>query len=255
MTTTGRAARLEELLRAYQDALDIADAAPPVVFPRRSRRPVLRLLRRPRPTWYLRLLVREHMTRGVEKLCRCVSSLMSPDIKSIGDAVDALVNARPQALALVSLVLAAAAYVVLRLAVPPFRLKRIILNQRLRPLDGFRDAVATGAATRSTGVYELEAAMIGELGGRPLREFPLDLCASLVLVYPVALLGGMTWWYGASWDDPTGIHVGMAFVAVALVRVAWLTWVWRRRSRLWRVGGQGAGEARPEARLAPAAAL
>ena len=215
----------------------------------------MRLLRRPRPTWYLRLLVREHVTRGVEKLRRCVSSLMSPDIKSIGDAVDALVNARPQALALVSLVLAAAAYVVLRLAAPPFRLKRIILNQRLRPLDGFRDAVTTGAATRSTGVYELEAAMIGELGGRPLREFPLDLCASLVLVYPVALLGGMTSWYEASWDDPTGIHVGMAFVAVALVRVAWLTWVWRRRSRLWRVGGQGAGEARPEARLAPAAAL
>jgi hypothetical protein len=232
MTTTGRAARLEELLRAYQDALDIADAAPPVVFPRRSRRPVLRLLRRLRPTWYLRLLVRQHVTRGVEKLRRCYAAraALGPADQSLA-AERRLLDARPA------------------------RDGKGILKQRLRPLDGFRDAVATGAATRSTGAYELEAAMIGELGGRPLRELPLDLCASLVLVYPVAVLGGVTWSYGASWDDPTGIHVGMAWAAVALVRVAWLTWVWRRRSRVWCVGGRGAGEARPEALLAPAAAL
>lgn len=317
-----RAARLEELLNAYQDVLDVVELAPPVVFVRRSWRPVVRRLRRPRPTWYLRLLLRQHVARRVEKLCRVysarvaldptneslaaerrliktfseslpplavqrtrlilavaifvlarfaarlvtlpdddgrkafdsISSLMSPDVKNVGDALDTLLSASPQALLLLSLALAAGAYVVLRALVPPFRLKRITLNQRLRPTDGFRNAVTMGSATRSTGVYELEAEVMRELGARPLREFPIDLFATLLSLYALIFLGGAFWWEGASWNDPTETQVGMSLVGIGLARLVFLAWEWWRRSRVWRAGDHDTIEERPPMPLAPVAA-
>jgi len=311
MTTTTRADRLEELLRVYQDALGVVDMAPPVVFVRRNRRAVVRRLRRPRPTWYLRMLVRQHVARAVEALSRAyaaraalnpgdrnlaaerrllglfrdalpptavrrarivfvvvvlvlarvathftlqdvgtttkdgknpidsVSSLMSPDVKGVGDAVDSLLTASPETLLLASFMLTVSAYVVLRFVLPSFRLKRMILNQGLAPSGGFGGAVTAGATSQTTGTYQLEAAIFRELGRRPLREFPLDLFASLLLLYPVAWLGGLYCWYGVTWDDPLETRVGIALVGVAVARFAWLAWVWLRRSRIWSPSVQG----------------
>ena len=321
MDPVTRAARLEELIRAYQDALDVVEVAPAVVFVRRNWMPVVRRLRRPRPTWYLRLLIRQHVARSVEKLSRHysarsaldatdkslaaerrliktfsdslppaairrarlmlavavlvlarwamrlltsgspdgkktfdkISSLMSTDMKNVGDAIDALFSATPEILLALTLALAAGGYGALRVVAPSFRVKRIILNQRLRPLDGFRRAVTAGSATRSTGVYELEAAIMRELGGRPLREFPIDLCASFLWVYVVIALGAAFWWEGAAWN-PAEMYTGMSLVGVGLLRLALLVCAWWRRSRAWSTRVREAAEERPEARLMSATA-
>jgi len=187
-----------------------------------------------------------------EKTFDKISSVMSTDVKNVGDAIDALISTKPAVLLTVTLALAAGGYVALRVVAPSFRLKRMILNQRLRPLDGFAGAVTVGSATRSTGIYELEAALMRELGGRPTREFPIDLCASFLWVYVVVVLGSTFWWYGAAWGEPTQMYTGTTLVGVGLLRLALLAWVWWRRSRVWRVRVREAAQL-PIRRLAGAA--
>jgi FtsH-binding integral membrane protein len=159
------------------------------------------------------------------------------DPRTMNDAVNAVLRSGPLGWCLLTQGVMLSAYVVLRLLMPAFRLKRMIFNLAPEPEGRHRSAVARWSVSQSTGLYECERRVFAELGGRPPPEFPFDLAVSaLAMVLPLILCA--LWVRGAIVTPELRTldfgRTACALVAV-LVRLGWLWRTWRRRQ----LGGSG----------------
>jgi hypothetical protein len=134
--------------------------------------------------------------RLMEELKGSVSSSISGT--SIADAMATLTKAGMRDLLLVLVGLVLALYAILRPITSGFRLKRMLFN--LHPdFDHYRRRVPVRwHASRSTGIYRLESALLRELGGPPHREIPVDLIVSAIGLIPLLWFIGVILEIGVS---------------------------------------------------------
>lgn len=170
--------------------------------------------------------------RLMEELKGSVSSSVSGT--SIADAMATLTKAGMRDLLLVLVGLVLALYAILRPITSGFRLKRMLFN--LHPdFDHSRRRVpARWHASRSTGIYRLESAVVDELGGPPHREVPLDLIVSAVGLIPLLWVIGVVLEIGASTPGLglLALEYAALFIALVAVRAHWLLTTWRQRSAM-----------------------
>jgi hypothetical protein len=125
---------------------------------------------------------------------------------------------------------ALATYVVLRPSVAAFRVKRMLLNLYPDAEQTYRVTPMAWSVQRATGIYDLEATAMRNLGTSPPREVPFDL-GILALLMAVPLMAG---WYGLAIShrkEDIWFFV-YVFFAPALLRLYWLTRTARRRSKI-----------------------
>jgi hypothetical protein len=174
--------------------------------------------------------VRPETRQLMEELKGSVSSSISGT--SIADATATLTRAGMRDLLLVLVGLVLALYAILRPITSGFRLKRMLFN--LHPdFDHYRRRVPVRwHASRSTGIYRLQSALLDELGGPPHREVPVDLIVSAIGLIPVLWVIGVVLDIGASTPDLglIGLEFAVIFIALVAVRAHWLLTTWRQRS-------------------------
>jgi len=168
--------------------------------------------------------------RLMEELKGSVASSISGT--SIADATATLTRAGMRDLLLVVVGLVLALYAILRPITSGFRLKRMLFN--LHPdFDHYRRRVpARWHASRSTGIYRLESALLDELGGPPHREVPVDLIVSAIGLIPLLWVIGVMVEIGASTPGLglMAVEYAALFIALVAVRAHWLLPTWRQRS-------------------------
>lgn len=292
-------ADVDDLLRCYRDALELAADPPPSRHTRFM--PLTRLLCQTRPTWGLQRMVVEHIRGRIalidrryclrlalgeddpndaedrEALTRFGSSLPPPSSrlwialpllaviavsqvllalllrnrkdastaegqllpqKVIDDLVAALdlnpthfsqtlnrlLHESPKVTALAFGILTLSVYIVWRPLIPAFRLKRIILGMP----GAISKRVARselGTRARRLALHDEEVALFAALGMPPPSDTALDLWAKGTLVAILAALAALMF-------TPPDPDVGTAifFLVLAVLRFAWLTREWRRRT-------------------------
>jgi hypothetical protein len=177
--------------------------------------------------------------RLMEELKGSVSSSISGT--SIADAMATLTKAGMRDLLLVLVGLVLALYAILRPITSGFRLKRMLFN--LHPdFDRHRRRVPVRwHASRSTGIYRLESALLDELGGPPHREVPLDLIVSAIGLIPLLWVIGVILEIGASTPGLgfMALQYAVLFIALVGVRAHWLLTTWRQRSAMTDVAAPG----------------
>jgi hypothetical protein len=171
---------------------------------------------------------------GTRRLMQELKGSVSSNISgtSIADAMATLTKAGMRDLLLVLVGLVLALYAILRPITSGFRLKRTLFN--LHPdFDRYRRRVpARWHASRSTGIYRLESALLDELGGPPHREVPVDLIVSAIGLIPLLWVVGVILEIGASTPGlgVMALESVVLFVALIAVRAHWLLTTWRQRS-------------------------
>jgi hypothetical protein len=190
----------------------------------------------------------EAETRDVIEISARTSTLfasfgdaISADVSSLGDTIEAFVGAEPSDSALVLAGFLFALYLVTRILVPAYRLKRMLFNLADDP--GARAySTARWNLQHATGVYRRERAVFESLGERAPREPALDLVIPLLwLSLPLALaayllLNTERWIF----DQPAGywllgvpfqfsIALATALLTLVVLRIGWLVAAWRHR--------------------------
>jgi hypothetical protein len=180
-------------------------------------------------------LVRSELRRQTGDTVERLGAALSPDLTSVNQALNVLLNEGLLQVALVTLGLALSLYAVLRPFVPAFRLKRVLFN--LAPeLEGHRrSASARWSVSHATGIYERERRLLVELGGRPPREFPFDLVVPALVMLAPLVLGGLFVRAGliGPRDRLVFLAQGTLMLIPASARLGWLyrTWQWRQSGR------------------------
>jgi hypothetical protein len=169
---------------------------------------------------------------------------ISADVSSLGDTVEAFVGAEPSDSALVLAGFLFSLYLVTRILVPAYRLKRMLFNLADDPR-GLSYSTARWNVKHATGVYRRERAVFASVDERLPREPPLDLLIpALWLSLPVALAVYLFrnthdwifsqpagfWLLGIPFEFSVALATGL--VTLSAVRIVWLglTWWARRRS-------------------------
>jgi hypothetical protein len=168
---------------------------------------------------------------------------ISADVSSLGDTIEAFVGANPSDSALVLAGFLFSLYLVTRILVPAYRLKRMLFNLADDPA-ARSYSTARWSLQHSTGVYRRERLVFEGLCERAPREPPLDLVIPMLwLSLPLALaaylfLNTDRWVF----DQPDGLWLlGVPFqfsialatglLTLAVLRIAWLIAAWRNRRR------------------------
>jgi hypothetical protein len=168
---------------------------------------------------------------------------ISADVSSLGDTVEAFVGAEPSDSALVLAGFLFSLYLVTRILVPAYRLKRMLFNLADDPR-GLSYSTARWNVKHATGVYRRERAVFASVDERLPREPPLDLLIpALWLSLPVALAVYLFrnthdwifsqpagfWLLGIPFEFSVALATGL--VTLSAVRIVWLGLTWRARRR------------------------
>ena len=119
--------------------------------------------------------------------------------------------------------LAVCTYLVLRVAYPGFRLKRMLFNLHPGPSEELRSSAVQPHVTAVDGVYRLESDVLAALGVRPQREFPFDLA--------VSTFGAVLFTAISASIVIDGDSTGFSMVVCGAARLAWLARAEHRRLR------------------------
>jgi hypothetical protein len=167
---------------------------------------------------------------SVEQALRNIGRSLGSPASSLGDVVSSTTELTAVQVFVLLFAILTMLYLVFRVAVPVFRLKRMMLN-----LGGRRDvpdgrAASSWHVNKSVGVYDLERKAFDRLGARPPTEFPVDLA---ILAIPPVLFVPMVQLALSVADRD--VYFGYPFLYASVISVlittrwGWLLQAWRGR--------------------------
>ncbi len=178
---------------------------------------------------------RSAVGRSAGKLYEQFPGLLSFDPTKVFQTLKGLFAADYRDVGVLVLSLCLAVYAVLRVAVPSFRMKRLLFNNYPDGLNASGSLAAQGWNMRRTvGVYARERDLFDRLGSVPPGESPFDvLVLGLFTAIPfglgvTALASGLA---VQSDGGYTRANLGLFLIAVGVARLASLIWLWRTRQR------------------------